>query len=69
MDGEDNLGLPQAIGVVVIPVRLGDVGSGPVMAVEDVWLAVGAEEELQRGLAEEVKADLCEASEARTFHL
>ena len=44
--------------MVVIPVRLGDVGGGPVMAVEDVWLAVGAEEELQRGLAEEVKADL-----------
>ena len=53
-----HLGVPEPKGVVVIPVGLGHVGGGPVVAVQDVGLAVGAEEELEGGLAEEVKSDL-----------
>ena len=53
-----HLGVVQAIGVVVVPVGLSHPGCGPVVAVQDVGLPVGAQQELERGLAEKIKANL-----------
>lgn len=47
-----HLGLPQAVVVVLCPVRLGHVGGGPVVAVQDVGLAARAQHELERRLRE-----------------
>ena len=47
VDGEDDLGPPEAIGLVVLPEGLGNACSAPVMAVQNVWLAACLQQELQ----------------------
>lgn len=50
MDGEDDLGAPEAIGLVVLPKGLGHACRAPVMAVQDIWLAACLQQELQCSL-------------------
>ena len=47
VDGEDYLGSPEAIGLVVLPEGLSYACSAPVMAVQNVWLAACLQQELQ----------------------
>ena len=51
-----HVGLPQPKLVVVLPVGARHLRAGPVVAVQDVGLAPRAQQELQGGLGEEVKA-------------
>lgn len=40
MDSKHNLRLPQTKVMPLVPVKFGYVGSRPIVAVDDVWLAV-----------------------------